>query len=218
MNFKFKLSRRLARMKLAAIAATLALGCQLTSSGPFVDRIEGINVQPGRLSLLPFQSADLSLLITTSRGGTPDLGSLQWSVTGGTIANNGIIAGAVHMTYTSPAQAGTYLLIVTTVTDTPVDTAHFVVTLTPVPVNAVSVAPGTVSLAAGDTTTLHATLTDSTGAVLLGREITWSTSDASIATVLATGFVRAVAPGSATVTATAEGHSGSAVVTVKAGP
>jgi len=51
-----------------------------------------------------------------------------------------------------------------------------------------------------------------------GRAITWSSSDPTVATVLATGFVRAVGAGTATITATSEGHSGTAAVTVKAGP
>jgi len=54
--------------------------------------------------------------------------------------------------------------------------------------------------------------------VLVGRAITWSSSDPTVATVLATGFVRAVGAGTATITATSEGHSGTAAVTVKLGP
>ena len=196
------------------IAGTLVLGCNLSSS-PEVVRIDGIVIAPARLSLLPSQTAPLTIDVITSRPGADPTASLKWSTTGGTITNNGTSLGLIHMSYTSPALAGTYLLIVTTVTSTPADTAHIAVTTTPVPVHAVTVTPGAVSLVRGDTTTLSATLTDSTGSVLVGRAITWTSSDPSVATVLATGFVRAIAAGTATITATSEGHSGSAVVTVK---
>lgn len=214
MNFRFKLSRRLARIKPAAVfTGTLALGCNL-SSGPVVDRIEAITVAPPRIALMPYQAAPLTVLAITGHGDAVALSSLQWSTTGGTIGNNGIVKGVDYITYTAPAQAGNYLLIVTTSYGTPADTARIGVTVTPVPVNAVAVAPGNVSLVLSDTTTLRATLTDSTGSVLFGRAIEWSSSNTSVASVLATGFVRAVAAGTAMITATVEGHSATATVTV----
>ena len=211
MSFRFTL--RLG----AVIAGTLVLGCNLSSS-PVVVRIDGIQIAPARLSLLPYQAAGLTIDVITSRDGGDATSLLQWSTTGGTIVNNGKIAGVLHATYTSPAQPGNYLLIVTTVTRTPADTAKIAVTVTPVPVNAVTVTPAAVSLAVGDTATLSATLTDSSGSALFGRAITWSSSDPTVATVLVTGFVRGITAGTATITATSEGHSGTAVVTVKPGP
>ena len=216
MNFKFKLSRRLARMKLGAvIAGTLLLGCSLSSS-PVIARVEGIQIRPGRVSLLPFQAAPLTVVVITSRGidSSGAAAALVWSTTGGTIINNGILAGVRYITYTSPAQPGNYLFVVTTPTGTPADTASFTVTTTPVPVNKVAVTPATVSLALGDTTRLYATLTDSTGSTVFGRAITWSSSAPTVAMAFDIGFIRATAVGTATITATSEGYSGTAVVTV----
>jgi len=210
MSFRFKLPLG------AVIAGTLVLGCNLSSS-PVIVRIEDIRIAPARLSLLPYQAAGLTIDVITSRDGGDATSLLQWSTTGGTIVNNGKIAGVLHATYTSPAQPGNYLLIVTTVTRTPADTAKIAVTVTPVPVTAVTVTPAAVSLVVGDTTTLSATLTDSTGSALFGRAITWSSSDPSVATVLVTGLVRGITAGTVTITATCEGHSGTAVVTVKPG-
>ena len=123
MNFRFKLSRRLARIKVGAVAAgMLVVGCKIPGS-PVVVRVDGIQVAPARLSLLPFQAAGLTIDVITSRGGADPTSSLQWSTTGGTITNNGTSAGLLHVTYTSPAQPGNYLFIVTTVTHTPADTA-----------------------------------------------------------------------------------------------
>src|SRR5262249_48202124 len=117
-------------------------------------------------------------------------------------------------TYTSPAQPGTYLLVITTANGWPADTASISVTTTPVPVATVAVAPGSVGLAVNDTATFHVTLTDGTGAVLAGRPIDWSSRAQGIAQVLVPGFVRGIGPGTATITATSEGHSGTATVTV----
>src|SRR5581483_5724824 len=46
------------------------------------------------------------------------------------------------------------------------------------------------------------------------RTATWSSSDATVATVAANGVVKALKIGTATITATAEGRAGSAAVTV----
>ena len=202
----------------ALIAGTLLVACGLTESGPRVARIERIDVAPARLSLLPFQAADLTLVVTMSRDDINAIASLQWHATGGAITNNYIVNGLRHITYQAPAQAGNYLFIVTTVNGWPADTARIAVTTTPVPVNVVTVSPATVNLVVGDTTTLRTALTDSTGSALFGRPIEWTSTDAGVALVLATGFVRAMAAGTVTITATTEGRSGTAVVTVLPAP
>lgn len=214
MNFKFKLSRRLA---LALVVVSFA--CKLTSTGPAAGLIVGIAIAPPRLALVTSQAANMTVVITNSKGDSTALalaqGTLQWSTTGGVVSNNGAIGGTRYMTYSAPAQPGTYLLVVTTNNGWPADTASISVTTTPVPVGNVTITPGTHSLALGDTITLTASLTDGTGAVVVGRPITWTTSDAGVATVLSTGFVRAMAAGTVTITATSEDHTGTATITVQ---
>ncbi|MGH7519916.1 MAG: Ig-like domain-containing protein [Gemmatimonadales bacterium] len=202
----------------AVIAGALVAACGLAASGPHVSRIEAINIAPGRVSLQPFQAADLIVDVVLSRGDSGALATLQWHTTGGVISNNYVINGVRHVTYQSPAQVGNYLFIVTTVTGFPADTAQIAVATTPVPVHTVTVIPSSVNLVVGDTTLLRAALTDSTGSALFGRGIEWTTSDAGVATVLASGFVRAISAGTVTITATAEGHSGTAVINVAPAP
>jgi uncharacterized protein YjdB len=196
-----------------AFAGALALGCGLTAAGPTVDRIDAIDVSPSRFSLLPSQSAELRLTVTTSRGTDPSA-ALVWSATGGVITSNQVVGDVRYITYQAPASAGSYLLIVTAATGAPGDTADMLVTATAAPVTAVTITPGSVSLAVGDTTRLRATLTESTGRVVVGRATDWTTSDGAVASVDAVGFVRAIGVGTATITATSEGHSGTSVVTV----
>ncbi len=61
---------------------------------------------------------------------------------------------------------------------------------------------------------LTATLKDASGKVLGGRSVTWASSTLGMATVSTGGFVTGVAVGPVTITATSEGQSGSATVTV----
>lgn len=201
------------KLRLGAVAAgILVLGCKIPST-PSIIRVEAIQVAPARLALVPFQAAPLTINVVSGHGDATGL--LQWSTTGGSIINNGNFGGVLHITYSSPAQPGDYLLVVTTAIGVPADTAHISVTATPVPVAAVAVSPGSASIAVGDTTRFSTTLTDSTGAVVVGRAITWSLSDSTKATIAGSGFVQAIAAGTTTVIATSEGRSGTAVVTVR---
>lgn len=84
------------------------------------------------------------------------------------------------------------------------------------PVNTVAVT-GTNTVAVGATTSLVATATrENTGAGVVTTEATWSTSDATKATVSQAGVVTGVAAGTATITAAFDGKSGTRVVTVTA--
>jgi hypothetical protein len=84
-------------------------------------------------------------------------------------------------------------------------------------VAAVEVSPATATILADATTQLSATTRDAAGNVLTGRMITWTSSDPSVVTVSAAGLVTGVATGTVTVTATSEGKSGTASVTVTGG-
>lgn len=82
------------------------------------------------------------------------------------------------------------------------------------PVASVTVSPSSATIPVGGTTTLVATPLDASNNPLSGRTVTWASSDQAVATVSSAGVVSGVAAGLATVTATSEGRSGSAQVTV----
>ena len=87
----------------------------------------------------------------------------------------------------------------------------------PVPtVASVSVSPSDQTLAPQQQGQLSATVKDAQGNALNGHTVDWSSSQPGTASVSNTGLVTAVAPGSATITATSEGKSGTAQVTVTA--
>jgi alpha-tubulin suppressor-like RCC1 family protein len=83
----------------------------------------------------------------------------------------------------------------------------------PVPVASVTVSPGQLSLLVGQIQQFTATTKDASGNVLSGRTVTWASSAPGVGTVSATGLVTGVSAGSATITATSEGQSGTATVT-----
>jgi len=84
----------------------------------------------------------------------------------------------------------------------------------PPPVATVSVTPASATLAEDETQQLTATTISGRGVVLTGRAVTWASSDPSTVTVTATGQITGVAAGTAVVSATSEGKSGSAAITV----
>ena len=88
------------------------------------------------------------------------------------------------------------------------------ITIVPPPVAAVSVTPATATIATGASLQLTAVLTDANGTVLTGRTITWSTTANGVASVTSQGLVSGNAPGTATITAQSEGHTGATVITV----
>jgi len=128
------------------------------------------------------------------------------SPTVATVSPTGVITtvgvGTSTISATSEGQTGGALLTVTAV---PVAT----VTTT---LAASSIVLGT----AGDQAT--AVLKDGSGNVLQGRTVTWQSSNTTVATVNATGVITTVGVGTSTITATSEGISGGALLTVTAPP
>ena len=135
--------------------------------------------------------------------------SVTWSATGGTISAAGL--------YTAGQSAGTYRVTATQSAGTLADTATVTVTTTappPVPVASVTVSPASGSVAVGQTLQLTAVPKDANGNALTGRTVTWASAAPSVATVSGSGLVTGVAAGSASITATSEGRTGSAAITV----
>jgi outer membrane protein OmpA-like peptidoglycan-associated protein len=86
-------------------------------------------------------------------------------------------------------------------------------------VASVGVNPRTAMLASvGATQQLSASAMDKGGKTLMGRVVTWTSSNSSVATVSTTGLVTARSNGSATITAASEGMTGTANVTVAQAP
>jgi len=81
----------------------------------------------------------------------------------------------------------------------------------------VSVTPSTAALVPQQSVALSAIARDAGSNPLNGRAITWSSQSPNLATVDASGIVTALSVGAATITATSEGKTGSATITVADG-
>ena len=86
----------------------------------------------------------------------------------------------------------------------------------PVPVASVQITPSQSTVLVGQDQRLTVALLSSFGRPLVGRVVTWETSNASIATVSAAGLVRGLAAGRATITARSEGRPDVAIIDVVA--
>jgi uncharacterized protein YjdB/PKD repeat protein len=137
--------------------------------------------------------------------------AVTWATADASIATvdaNGLVTGTavggpVTITATSDGKSGTSTITVSE---------------TVIPVASVSVTPTAPSIPVGGTVQLTATPKDASGNPLSGRTITWQNGAPGIATVDGNGLVHGVAAGSATITATSEGKSGSAIVSVTQPP
>src|SRR5579859_4246865 len=129
--------------------------------------------------------------------------SPTYTATGGSITSGGL--------YTAGVTPGAFRVIASRPSGV-FDTAS--VTIAQVPVASVAVTPATANVPVGGVAQLTATPRDGAGNALTGRVVSWTSDAPAVATVSATGVVAGVAAGSATITATSEGQSGSAAITV----
>jgi hypothetical protein len=79
----------------------------------------------------------------------------------------------------------------------------------------IRVRPDQSTLQPGDTLRMLGTPQDAAGRTVDGRELVWTSSNASVARVSSSGLVTAIARGTASITATSEGVAGSATLTVQ---
>src|SRR5690349_11254600 len=210
MPFKFKLSVRLALMKDALLVGLLAAtGCEkpIALTGPS-RTVLSVSVSPATVSLFTGTAAQLTATPKDSAGNSLSGTSITWSSDNGSVASvsgaglvTGMATGGATITATSEGKSATALI-----------------TVTDVPVASVALSPSTGALRTGGTQQLSATTKDSAGNALAGRVVTWGSSNTGVATVSTSGLVTGKAVGTATITATSEGKSATAAITVTAVP
>ncbi|WP_331878216.1 Ig-like domain-containing protein [Longimicrobium sp.] len=194
----------------AAVAAAILLlagGACRDTSGPDT-RVAAVSVTAPATAVEAGATLQLSAAALT-RAGTPVAGkTFTWASGSGaaTVGATGLV------TAVSPGN------VVITATETGSGTSGtFTLTVTPAAAASVTVSPESVQLDQGSTRTLAATVRDARGTVLAGRSVSWSSANPAVASVDGSGVVTAVAAGGpVAITATVEGRSASAQVTVAA--
>src|SRR5881396_862848 len=214
MTFKHKLSRRLALLFSATAVVALAMNaCEIPiATSPPAD-VGQLLISPKTATVQPNQDVMLTAVALTPQGDTAQV-SVSWSATGGSITDTST-NGRRHYGHWKNASCGTSQVTATSHPGGKSDAASLTVTC-PTPVASVSVAPAAASVQVSGTVQLMATPGDANGTPLSGRAVSWSSSNTSVATVSSSGVVTGAAAGAATITATSEGQSGSATVTVQA--
>src|SRR5438445_757851 len=220
MPFAYKLAYRLARLKhrtlagaAAAVVAAALLSCELPKqvAAPSAP-VSQLIIIPHTVTLQLNQDQDF-VAVGLSAAGDTTPSTVSWDVTGGTITDMGASGGRHYGQYHG-GTCGSFKVAATSHPDRTTDTATVTVAGCVAPVAAVTVSPAAPTVQVGQTAQLTATPKDANGTPLSGRAVTWASNNTAVAMVNGSGLVTAVATGAATITATSEGQSGTAVVTV----
>lgn len=170
--------------------------------------VASVAVTPASAGINAGQTIQLSATTKDANGNVLTGRAITWTTNNAAVATvnaSGLVtgqgAGTATITATSEGQTGTSAI-----------------TVTVIPVASVTVTPASASILVAGTVQLTATLRDSSGNTLTGRVVTWTTSNAAVATVTSAGVVTGRGAGTATVTATSGGQSGSSAVTVALAP
>ena len=166
--------------------------------------VASVTVTPGPLSMTVGQTTQLVATLKDAGGAVLNGRAVTWSSSNTNVASvssQGVLTAAAPgnatITATSEGKSGTDAITVTNIA-----------------VGSVTVQPQGQSIVIGTNIQMSATVRDVNGNVTTDRVVTWSSSNSAIATVSVTGVVTGVAAGSVTITATSEGKSGTAPLTV----
>src|SRR5688572_1535289 len=194
-------TRRTAAL-VAAVALAFTVGCGGDSSGPPAVATVDVSTLAGDVAV--GQTAQLSATTRDASGNALSNRTVTWSSSSTTIATvstsglvTGVAPGTATISAVSEGKTGTRI-----------------VTVVPPPVATVTVTLGSPTIVVNQTTQATVVLRDGGGNVLTGRQVTFGTNNPSVASVSAAGLVTGLAAGTATISASSEGQTGSTVVTV----
>ena len=167
--------------------------------------VTGVSLNTSTLNLIEGGTDTLTATVEPNNATNRNV---TWSSDNPSVAtvNNGVV---------SAVSEGTATITVTTVDGGYKDTCPVTVTAAPVPVTGVSLNKDSLALGVGDSETLTATVAPANAA---NQNVTWASSDTSVATVDAAGKVTAVGAGTATITVTTVDGGKTAACTVTVRP
>lgn len=198
----------------AVISAAMFSGCEKEEQagpnggsgggGTQAVAVTGVSLSKTSLSLVEGGSETLTATVTPSNATNK---AVSWKSSDATIAsvdNSGKVTAV---------KAGSATITVTTTDGSKTATCSVTVTANSVVVTGITIDKAEISKVAGETEKLSATVTPANAT---DKKVTWTTSDANVATVDESGNVTAVAAGSATITAKAGDKTATCKVTVTA--
>lgn len=200
-------NKRIAAIGLALLALPMLVTCSTSrlvdSTNP--DPVVRVELVPNADTLVPGETLQLVATAFNEAGDEIDR-PVTWATSSQTVANI-TLAGLV-------TAGGEGDATITATVEGKADTTRITVRVPVVPVASVTAAPPTTTVEVGSTAQLTATVQDASGNILLGRQVTWVSSNPALASVSISGQVTGVAAGVATISATSEGKTGTSQVTV----
>ncbi len=192
--------------------ATITASTEGVTSSPCTVTVEatkvtGVSINKYSLELTEGESASLIATVSPSNATDP---TVFWSSSDRNVAT---VSGG----HVSAVSAGNASITVRTNDGGYTATCEVTVKAKFIPVSGVTISSSTLSLKPGETSQLTVTVAPSNAT---NKDVSWSSSDTSVATVASDGTVTAVVPGTATITVTTadQGKSATCLVTVNAIP
>jgi uncharacterized protein YjdB len=200
------LARRFALAGVVGLGGAALGSCvSPTAADSIADDVASVAIDPPSPTVVVGAAIPLSAVVQDASG-RPALGvSVVWSVKDANVASisqTGVVTGrAIGSTQVAASANGL--------------SAVASVTVSRVPVGSVAIVPSSATVTVGQAAALVPMVKDANGLAVADRAIVWSSSDDRVATVSTAGVVRGIAAGHAVITATSEGKSATAAVTVQ---
>ena len=171
-------------------------------------KVSSVAINPQLINVGIGQSRQLLAVSKDANGDTITGLSIAWAssnVAVATVSSTGLVTGVSKGESTIIASVGGV-------------SASGSVLVTDVSASSIEITPNKGTLSIGQSSQLSARLKDAQGNIVAGRDVSWSSSDTAIVTVSNAGMLTAISDGESTITASVEGVSGFATVTVSGAP
>jgi uncharacterized protein YjdB len=192
----------------AAITATSETKSGSTALTVTPAPVGSVTVLPSTSTRASGQTVQLAATVRDATGAVVTDRTVSWTSSDpltATVSPSGLVStlatGTATITATSETKSGTAT-----------------VTVTPGTATAVTVTPAVVKVTDKKSVQLTASATDARGNLITGRAFEWRSSDTRVATVTSTGLVKGARVGLVAISATMDGKTDSAAVTVTSEP
>ena len=183
------------------LAALVLSACAGDSDGTGPCTAASVTVSPLSASLTVGETRQLQAQVNATCSGAPAATWTSSASAVATVSPGGLVTAVAPGTASITAASGSA-------------SGSASITVSPPAIASLVFDPATLTLSVGESATLNAVARDAQGNVLTGRTLAWTTSTPSLVTVTQTGQVTAQAPGTASVSAAAEGRVAVAEITV----